>query len=86
MKVLLTPKHIVTCYYTTNNIYIVIDILYIIIWNLRCVGYMASIGRMAVNNRLEWMWDGMVIVLSYQVIIRLEWRRVTEKKHENFGA
>jgi len=66
MMVLFTPKHVVTCYYTTNNIYIVISILYIIIWNLRYVGYVASIVRMDVNNRLEWMWDGVVIVLSYQ--------------------
>jgi len=35
---------------------------------------------------LEWMWDGVIIVLSYQVIIRLEWQRVTEKKDENFGT
>jgi hypothetical protein len=55
MMVLFTPKHVVTCYYTTNNIYIVISILYVIIWNLRCVGYMASIGGLAVNNKLEWM-------------------------------
>ena len=80
MMDLFTPKHVVNCYYTTTNI------LYIIIWNLRCVGYVASLGRMAVNNRLEWMWDGVVIVLSCQVIIRLEWQRVTEKKDENFGA
>jgi hypothetical protein len=84
--VLYTPKHVVTCYHTTNNMYIVISILYIIVWKLRCVGFLASIGRMAVNNSLEWVWDGVVIVLSYKVVIRLEWRRVTEKKHENFGA
>jgi hypothetical protein len=51
--VLFTPKHVVT-YYTTNNIYVV-SILCIIILSLRCVGYVASIGGMAVNSRLEWM-------------------------------
>jgi hypothetical protein len=43
--VLFTPKRVVTCYYTINNIFIVINILYIIIWHLRCVDYMA------VNNK-----------------------------------
>jgi hypothetical protein len=60
--------------------------LCIIILSLRYVGYVASIGKRAVNSRLEWMQGRVVIVLSYQVIIRLEWRRVTEKKHENFEA